>query len=120
MGTGESVLNLTWRGVTHREVHGERSEAPVGGQAEGGVLVEDLPVQVDAYIRFHILGTVIQHLTEGRHEGGGVTEVFCRLITGMKVNMRYTEGWGINDAEYTGTKGEVRYTKVRLLLITGT
>ena len=43
----------------HGEVHGQGSEAAVAGQPEGRMLVEDLPVQVDADVRLHVLRAIV-------------------------------------------------------------
>lgn len=48
--------------MTHGEVHGEGPEAAIGGEAEGGVLVEHFTVQMDAYVGLHVFGAVVQHL----------------------------------------------------------
>lgn len=39
------------------KLHGQGAKAAVAGQAEGRVVVEDLPVEVDADVRPHVFGT---------------------------------------------------------------
>lgn len=39
------------------KLHGQRAKAAVAGQAERRVVVEDLPVEVDADVRPHVFGT---------------------------------------------------------------
>ena len=56
------VEEVAGRRVSHGEVHGEGAEAAVGGQPEGRVLVEDLPVEVDADVGLHVLGRKVQNL----------------------------------------------------------
>lgn len=43
--------------VSGLKLHGQGAQAAVAGQAEGRVVVEDLPVEVDADVRPHVFGT---------------------------------------------------------------
>lgn len=68
------VQQIPGGGVVHAEVHGHRPEAAVAGQPKSRVLIEDLPVEVHADVRRHVLRTVAEHLLRVdalRHGPGG-------------------------------------------------
>lgn len=50
----DKVSRRTVRGL---KLHGQRAQAAVTGQAKRWVVVEYLPVQVDADVRSHVFGT---------------------------------------------------------------
>lgn len=61
------VDQVTGGAVDGLELHGQSSEAAVAGQTESWVLFENLPVEMDADVRPHVLWTNLQHLeTEDR------------------------------------------------------
>ena len=65
------VVDQVSRGaVDGLELHGQRAEAPVAGQPEGRVLLEDLAVQMDTDVRPHVLRADLQYL-EHRTEVDG-------------------------------------------------
>jgi len=60
VNTFSSVIQEIPRGgMTHCEVHGEGTETPVRGETEGRMLIEDFPIEVDADVGLHVLGTVV-------------------------------------------------------------
>lgn len=68
------VDQVTGGAVDGLELHGQSSEAAVAGQTERWMLFENLPVEMDADVRPHVLWTNLQHLeTEDRRgTDGGV------------------------------------------------
>lgn len=46
------------------ELHGQRSETAVAGQAEGRVLLKNLAVEMNTNVRSHVFGTNLQHLED--------------------------------------------------------
>ena len=46
----------------HGEMHCQGSKAAVAGQPEGRMLVEHLSIEVNANIRLHVLGAVVEDL----------------------------------------------------------
>lgn len=56
--------HVSGRPVAEIEVDGKRAQAAVGGEAEGGVFVEDAPVEMDADVRLHVRRAVVEHLEE--------------------------------------------------------
>lgn len=73
-GLAHMVEQIPRRRVVHAKVHGHGAEAAVTGQPKGRMLVEDLPIQVNANVRSHVLRTVAEHLLRVdalRHGPGG-------------------------------------------------
>lgn len=57
----DEVSGRTVRGL---KLHGERAQAAVAGQTKRRVVVEHLPVQVDADVCSHVFGTNGENLQE--------------------------------------------------------
>ena len=58
------VQQIAGRRVGHAEMHSQCPQAPVTGQPEGRMLVEHLPVEVDANVRFHVFRAVVEYLLD--------------------------------------------------------
>ena len=56
------VNDVAGRTVVGGEVNGELAEAAVARQPKRRMLVEDLAVEVHAYVGLHVLGHVVEHL----------------------------------------------------------
>ena len=90
------VEEIAGRAVRHGEVHGEGAEAAVGGQPEGRVLVEDLPVEVDADVGLHVLGRKVQNLeSAGNLNQSGCTAMAIRTLMRRKRNVECLKSFSL-------------------------